>query len=164
MSRALPLPRLVGPPLVVRERYDRQAALSAGGMETSTCGWFYLCLSIIASAGLAEQLAENVATLQARWRSRVGSPRRGSATQVLNGALPSEPVIDAAAVRRIAGCSGRAAKTAVNRLIEGGVIKQIGERQRGRRFEAVGLFALLDDLEHGASGDVVAATQHQRNR
>ena len=111
----------------------------------------YLCESIIASAGLAEQLAENVATLQARWRSRVGSPRRGSATDVLIGALPTEPVIDAAAVRRIAGCSDRAAKTAVNRLLEGGVIKQIGERQRGRRFEAVGLFAVLDDLEHGAS-------------
>ena len=148
-------PRPVFPPvsLVIGGSTDAYVAGLTAYRAGDLDAWLrYLCEATITSARLADQLALEVSDLQDHWREQVGRPRRGSATEAVIAALPSEPVIDSASVQRIASCSDRAAKTAVNRLLDGGVIKQIGERQRGRRFEAVGLFALLDDLEHGITG------------
>ena len=99
------------------------------------------------SVGVAEALAEGVAELQARWRDRAGEPRRDSAAARLIERLPERPVVDLAGALRLTGASRQAARLAIARLADAGVLREITGKRRLRRWEAVGLFALLDGLE-----------------
>jgi len=110
--------------------------------------WLALCSwAVWRAAGAAEHLAARVEALADDWRRRAGPLRRHSAAARLIAALPAEPVVDLAAVRRLTGASHEAARLAIARLADADVLRQVGDARRRRVWEAVGLFALLDGLE-----------------
>ncbi|HWH14788.1 MAG TPA: Fic family protein [Miltoncostaeaceae bacterium] len=121
-------------------------AFRAGDTEP----WLRLCAwAVWRAAQAAEELAARVEALTGQWRVTAGGPRPHSAAARLIAALPAEPVVDLAAVQRLTGSSHEAARLAIARLADAGVLRQVGGGRRGRIWEAVGLFALLDDLEAG---------------
>ena len=113
--------------------------------------WFeFIIDAAYRAAGIAENLVGRVAELKDDWLAQAGSPRRASATRLLVERLPERPVIALADAIELTGTSHQAARVAINRLAEAGVIREITGKRRLRRWEAVGLFALLDEIE----GDV----------
>jgi Fic family protein len=118
--------------------------------------WITLLARALEEAALAtKRLADRVAALQAGWRSTATVGRRGSAADLLLGAMVSAPVIDARTAERITGRSRAAVERALNGLAEDGVLRQVTLGRRNRAWESVGLFALLDDFERDLSGGTV---------
>jgi Fic family protein len=110
--------------------------------------WLDLFLAALHRAvALAEALAADVAALQARWRARAGGPRADSAAEAIIARLPTQPVLDLRRATALTGASGEATRRAIDRLARSGVLRETTGARRGRRWEAVGLLALLDGLE-----------------
>lgn len=107
----------------------------------------FFAQTVFRAARAGEELADDIRALEERWREQAHRPRRGSAASTLITRLPEEPVVDLAAARRLTGTSTQAALRAIDRLAAAGVLRERSGRRRGRVWEAVGLFALLDDLE-----------------
>jgi hypothetical protein len=95
----------------------------------------------------AEELAGRIDGLRDRWRESARSPRRGSAADRLIDALPVHPVVDVRSVQEILHASDAAARLGIERLETAGILKEITNRKRGRAWECVSLFALLDQFE-----------------
>jgi Fic family protein len=95
----------------------------------------------------AERLAREIEALEERWIERLGRPRRDSSAYVVLAALPAHPVVDVATVRRLASISDVAAGRLLNRLEQAGIVTRIGDRRRGRAWEARDLFDLVSELE-----------------
>jgi Fic family protein len=134
--------------LVLADRAEAYVAALTAFRAGDDWGWLEFFTDVLHRAvGLAEELAVRVVALQARWRGRAGGPRRDSAAEALIARLPERPVLDIAQATELTGASREATRRAVNRLVEAGVIRDISGRRRGRSWEAVGLFALLDGLE-----------------
>ena len=110
----------------------------------------------------AAQLAHDIAGLQEQWREQAGYPRRDSAAEALIQRLPEVPVIDLAVARELTGRSDQACSEAINRLVAVDVLSPTSATvKRGRIFESVGLFALLDQFEqrYGMPGSVPTPTR-----
>ena len=95
----------------------------------------------------AAELAGQIERLKASWRSQAGQPRAGSAADKLIEALPVHPVLDLGTAQEVLGVSDEAARLGLERLTKAGVLVEITKRRRGRTWESVGLFKLLDGLE-----------------
>jgi Fic family protein len=95
----------------------------------------------------AEGLAGRIAGLKERWRAAAELPRRGSAADKLIEILPVHPVIDLRTSEKILGISDEAVRLGIERLQQAGVVREITYRKRGRAWESVGLFAVLDEFE-----------------
>lgn len=79
---------------------------------------------------------DRMVALRGQWVLRLGRVRAGSALDAALDALPGLPVFD---VATLAGRLGRAVSSvtgAVDRLVEAGVVKQVGQGRRNRVFEA----------------------------
>jgi len=114
--------------------------------------WFEFMIDAAYRASLvADDLADRVTGLQDSWLALAGSPRRGSATRRLIERLPERPVIALADAIELTGASHQAARVAINRLAEAEVIQEITGKRRLRRWQAVGLFAVLDEIEGGVT-------------
>ncbi|MDX6555681.1 MAG: hypothetical protein QOD86_1876 [Miltoncostaeaceae bacterium] len=98
------------------------------------------------AARIGEDLADAVADLQDEWARRAGHPRRDSAAAALIRRLPEEPVVDLRTARRLTGATPQATLRAIDRLADSDVLREISGRRRGRLWESVGLFALLDEV------------------
>ena len=98
----------------------------------------------VADAGRFE---EDVRELQSSWRERTGHPRRGSAAQLLIEALPAAPVLTISTAAGLIGRSFQAARQAVYRLVDAGVLTQVNMGRRNRAFEAPELVAAFTALE-----------------
>jgi len=107
----------------------------------------FFAQTVFRAARAGEGLADGIRTLQDRWREQAHRPRRGSAAATLIARLPEEPVVDLAGARRLTGTSTQAALRAIDHLVAADVLRECSGRRRGRVWEAVGLFALLNDLE-----------------
>ena len=95
----------------------------------------------------AVELAERIEQLKARWREQAGSPRAHSAAAKLIDLLPVQPVLDLRSVEDALDVSDEAARLGIARLVDAGVLSEITKRKRGRTWESVGLFALLDSFD-----------------
>lgn len=95
----------------------------------------------------AERLAEEIESLEEEWLRRAGEPRQGSAARLLIGALPEQPVIDAAGAGRLIGRSHVAVNNALRRLEEAGIVRRLNERKWGRVWECDELLDLVEDFE-----------------
>lgn len=115
------------------------------GHDGEWLGFFSGALHV--AALLAEDLAGGITALQAGWRAAAGAPRRGSAAEALIARLPERPIVDLGQAAELTGASREATRRAIDRLAAAGVLREITGRRRGRRWESVGLFALLDRLE-----------------
>ncbi len=125
-----------------------------GGLSAFRSGnhgdWLAFFLGTCHTAtAVAEGLLDDVVALQERWRTLAGKPRVDSAAEALIARLPETPVLDLAAAVSLTGASREATRKAIDRLEETGVLIEITGRGRLRRWEATGLFALLDGLEAG---------------
>ncbi len=95
----------------------------------------------------AADLAGQIDRLKAGWRAQAGSPRAGSAADKLIEALPVHPVLDLRTAQQVLKVSDEAARLGLERLAVAGVLEEITKRKRGRIWESVGLFKLLDGFE-----------------
>ena len=95
----------------------------------------------------AEQLAEEIESQEEEWLERAGAPRRDSAARLLIGALPEQPVLDAASAQRLTGRSHVAVNGALRQLEEAGILRRLDERKWGRVWECDELLDLVEDFE-----------------
>jgi Fic family protein len=125
--------------------------------------WYLLFAEAVeAAADGARQFAARVRALQDDWLEMAGNPRPQSGAKKLIEALPVHPIVNLRTVQEITGVSPEAARQALNRLQDAGVLRSISIGRRNRAFETVGLFALLDAFERdlGAAGRVPIPSQH----
>jgi Fic family protein len=144
-------------------RNDYIAALTSwrfdeGGADVAI-GFIADCAYEAADASRA--FADDVATLQDRWRSLSAHRRSDSAAAKIIERLPACPVITASDAAETAGVSEQAARNALNQLEADGVLAQVTRGRRNRAWESVGLFALVDDLERRLSRGTIAAAATQ---
>jgi Fic family protein len=106
----------------------------------------YFAQMTIAASSAAGDFGGRLAGLQAEWKAKAGV-RRGSTAEKVIDALPAQPVIDVRKAAELAGTSEEAARQALNRLEERGVLEQATKRNWGRVWEAKGLWNLVDRFE-----------------
>jgi Fic family protein len=103
---------------------------------------------------------DRVATIQEEWRAAAGTVRRGSAADLLIGALPGAPVVSVSSAAGLIGRSFQATNQAMTRLEAAGVVRQINVGRRNRAFEApaiVDAFAALERQLTSRTGDTRSA-------
>jgi Fic family protein len=103
------------------------------------------------SAREAEQLAQRIEGIQAKWLDRLGQPRRDAAVRQLVSALPAHPVIDVPAAQQLTDKSHVAVGNAIAQLEEAGILKKLNERKWGRVWECGELLSLIEDFEKSVS-------------
>jgi Fic family protein len=89
------------------------------------------------------QLVDDLFRLRSSWEAQT-SARAGSAGRRLLDVLQQQPVIDAQAAAAQLHVSTRNAQVGIDRLIEDGVLQQIGSAARSRLYEAPEVLAALD--------------------
>ena len=114
----------------------------------------------------AEEYAERIEMLDARWREQLGRVRANSAVELLLDLLPGVPVITVESAARLIGRSEMRTGEAVNRLEAAGILRQCNVgRQRYRVFEAADVVDLFTGLERALAsptGDTATAPQNRR--
>ncbi len=105
-------------------------------------------IACIAASGLAKRMDG----LKTRWRAAADTPRAGSAADKLIDILPVHPVIDLRTSEEILGISDEAIRLGIDRLERSGVVREMTSRKRGRAWESVGLFAVLDEFDRKLTG------------
>lgn len=127
------------------ERYVAGLNAFRQGDPWAWCHTFLGCLQSAAEQAKALHLA--LETLQARWQESSGHPRQGSAERRLLQLLPSHPALNGKKAEALLGVSKQAVNSALNRLEEAGVLKQVSVGRRNRVWEATELLQLLDAFE-----------------
>jgi Fic family protein len=156
------LARDVLPPtslVLARERREYIDGLTAWRFEPDGPDrWVTLLARAAERAALATiALADDIAALQARWREMSSHRRSDSAAAAIVDALPAHPILNAADAAALTGRSEQRARAALNQLEADGVLAQVTLGRRNRAWESVGLFALVDRMEHELSGGAIAA-------
>lgn len=100
----------------------------------------------------AHRYLQAVKGLEADLRARAGGVRTGSSADLLLGMLAASPIFTVASAAAMIGRSAVATGSAVNKLVEAGVLKQrtVG-KQRYRVFEAPDVIRLISDLDRELS-------------
>jgi Fic family protein len=105
--------------------------------------------SLVSSATIAVEesrhTAERFRQLPAGWLDLV-QPRTGSAGAALIHSLLEHPVLDIEGAMAIAGTSAQAVYSAMDRLTQDGIVREITGRARDRVWAATEVMAELDDL------------------
>jgi Fic family protein len=130
--------------------YVRGLVAFREGRISEWCGVF--CAAVRMAAEEAGRLGRAVSGLGERWRKAANEPRAGSTASRMIDALPGYPILDVAAVERIADVSNQAARLALMDLEAAGVVKRVNAGKRNRAWEAVGLFEVVDAAERRARG------------
>ena len=107
---------------------------------------------------------ERVTTIQQGWRAAAGTVRRGSAADLLIGALPGAPVLSVSSAADLIGRSFQATNEAMNRLEAVGVVRQVNVGRRNRAFEAPAIIEAFTALERqlaSPTGDTRSAPPDQ---
>lgn len=90
---------------------------------------------------------ERVANIQHDWRTGTGAIRKGSAVELLIGALPGAPVVSVTSAASLIGRSFQATNQAMTRLEAAGVVRQVNVGRRNRAFEAPAIIEAFTALE-----------------
>src|SRR5690606_1570327 len=90
---------------------------------------------------------ERVAAIQKRWREAVGRIRKGSAVELLIGALPGAPVVSVSSAADLIDRSYQATNEAMTRLEAAGVVRQVNVGRRNRAFEVPAIIDAFTALE-----------------
>jgi Fic family protein len=102
-------------------------------------------------------LAERVAALRDAWHERLRqrraeagrrAPRSDAAVVASLACLADLPAFHTRDLAQRLGVTWRAAQDAVLELADAGIIKQVSAGKGNRRYEAMEVFALLDEFEH----------------
>ena len=122
------------------------------------------------AADRAGDLAGSIAELREGWLERAGQPRAKAAARKLIERLVQHPILTVESAQEIAGVSDEAARLALKRLAEAGVVKQITLGKRNRAWAAEEVFDLLDEFDmsmgslDGEESGRPAPTRHLRAR
>ncbi|MGC2408379.1 MAG: Fic family protein, partial [Candidatus Cybelea sp.] len=103
--------------------------------------------------------------LEESWRERLGSVRRGSATDILLQKLPALPILTVNSAAALIGRGFLATNQAVDRLVNANILASIRAGRRNRAFEAPELIAAFTDFERGLAsptGDTRVAPPTRR--
>ncbi|MGH9119058.1 MAG: Fic family protein [Acidimicrobiales bacterium] len=95
----------------------------------------------------AAAFEEQVARIQQEWRAAAGTVRRGSAAELLIGALPGAPVVSVSSAADLIGRSFQATNEAMTRLEAAGGVRQVNVGRRNRAFEAPAIIDAFTALE-----------------
>jgi Fic family protein len=87
--------------------------------------------------------AMRISTMPAEWRDDLGSVRRNSATERLLALLADNPILSADDAEDLVGGPTSSVYTAIDRLVDAGVLRPLTERKRNQVW---GVVALLDEL------------------
>jgi Fic family protein len=143
-------PRYVPPISLVlateADDYVRGLTTFRGGDLEDWCSYF--AVKTLEATRKARGLATRVRRQRDEWMERAGRPRRGSAALRLIDALAGQPVLDVGVAARLTGASDEAARRAVNRLADAGILTQVTVGRRNRAWEAREVFELLNDFEY----------------
>jgi Fic family protein len=117
-----------------------------GGAVANWCSMFAIACRTAAEESGA--LAARIAALMEEWRSRAGSPRKGSAASKLIELLPCQPIVSVGTAHAAIGGSAEAIRLALNSLEKKGVVRQITAGRYARAWAAGDLFEILNEYEH----------------
>jgi Fic family protein len=112
--------------------FDALGAYRAGDAAPIVERMSHAALSAVANG---RELARDSVALRDRWREQI-TARRGAAAWRLADGLFARPVVDVRAAARITGTSERAALTAVDTLVEAGVLSLATGVRWGRVWQA----------------------------
>jgi Fic family protein len=113
----------------------------------------------------ATTFEERVDELEESWRERLGSVRRGSATDFLLQKLPALPILTVNSAAALIGRSFLAANQAIERLVNADILTSSRAGRRNRAFEASELISAFTDFERGLAsptGDTRVAPPTRR--
>jgi Fic family protein len=113
----------------------------------------------------ATAFEERVDELEKSWRERLGTVRRGSATEILLQKLPALPILTVNSAAALVGRSFLATNQAVDRLVKASILTSIRAGRRNRAFEAPELISAFTDFERGLAsptGDTRVAPPTRR--
>jgi Fic family protein len=120
--------------------FDALSAYRAGNVEPIVRA---LADASFTAIGNGRQLVADLTSIRAAWGGRT-TARAGSAGRRLLDTLQRQPVIDSTAAAEALQISARNAQNGIDRLVNDGILRQIGNAQRGRLFEAPEILAALD--------------------
>lgn len=89
------------------------------------------------------ELVGDLRGVRRRWDEVIGA-RRGSTPRALADLLVRQPVADSPFVQRELGVSAQNVNLAIRRLVEAGVLSEIGKAERNRKWEAREVLVALD--------------------
>ena len=102
----------------------------------------------LAAAANGRRFVSELRATRSDWMSRLTVRRQSVVWQVLD-VLLRQPVVDSAFIQVTLGVSAPASDAALARLVEAGIVRQITDGRRNRRFAAV---EVLDALDQFAAG------------
>ncbi len=91
------------------------------------------------------QLVADLTAIRSSWEAAT-SARAGSAGRRLLDILQRQPVIDANLAAAELQLSARNVQNGIDRLVDDGILHQIGSAQRGRAYEAREVLVALDEF------------------
>ncbi|HEY3015310.1 MAG TPA: Fic family protein [Nocardioides sp.] len=125
-----------------RDRYfDVLGDYRAGDLESLV---MELSRSALAAAAESRLTAVRISELPARWSAEVGPIRRGSALARLLDGLTSSPAVTAEGAHSLIGGPLTSVYSAIDRLVDAGVLRPLTDRKRNQVW---GVVALVDELE-----------------
>lgn len=95
----------------------------------------------------ARTFEKRIVEIQASWRQALGKVRRGSAADLLIGALPGAPILTVKGAAALIHRSFPQSNEAIERLESGGVLRQTSVGRRNRAFEAPDVITAFTELE-----------------
>jgi Fic family protein len=144
---------------------DRYVAGLGSWRRGEEDGWYGVFIdALFRSAEEARRFAADVSELQRHWMGQAGNPRAGSGPRRLIELLPSQPILDIKTATSLLGGTDERARQAIGRLELAGVLRRTKIGPRGRAWECVGLFDLLDSFERdlGPAGRAPRPTHKPR--
>lgn len=144
------LSRRVVPPVSVvlaanASRYVEGLTAFRGEDLTGWCQMFADALTV--SAGRAVDLGAQIRALKVEWFERAGRPNKGSTARRLIDGLVGHPVVSLETTEELLGVSNEAARLALARLEEAGVVRQVTLGKRNRAWASIEVFDLLDEFD-----------------
>lgn len=123
------------------------------GVNTWVASFSSACTRCASDATLFQARAEQ---LEAGWRERLGKVRASSATDILLHRLPGAPILTVRSAEALIDRTFKPTHTAIDRLVEAGILRPITITKRHRAYEAPEIIEAFTALERqlaSPSGD-----------
>ncbi len=148
----LPQPLLDLSAHIERRRDEYYARLLAVSTDGDWSGWLSFFLTAVEQQATdAVARAGRLQQLRDEYRARVATARSSALLGVLVDALFDTPATTIARAMAVLNVTHRAARLNIDKLVEAGVLSEVDDRQRNKRFLALGV---LDAIEgRPATGD-----------
>ena len=93
------------------------------------------------------EFEETVKRIEQEWREILGAKRQGASINALIHGLVSIPILTTSTAMTITGTTRKATASAIDSLVDAGILKPIGVAQRNKAFEAHQIISAFSKLE-----------------